>query len=153
MADIRIYNIESLGKPLGQYSHVTRVKAGEYLLAVREVCEGVAATFGATAEVLLRLGVDATVNAPRPTAVMHEAAAAVLGADKIDTAYRTTGGEDFSAVLARVPGNFFFIGARSGERTGNPHHNPHFDIDEACLPQGVAILCDAALRCLNGAHE
>jgi enamine deaminase RidA (YjgF/YER057c/UK114 family) len=31
MADIRIYNIESLGKPLGQYSHVTRVKAGEYL--------------------------------------------------------------------------------------------------------------------------
>jgi enamine deaminase RidA (YjgF/YER057c/UK114 family) len=31
MADIRIYNIDSLGKPLGQYSHVTRVKAGEYL--------------------------------------------------------------------------------------------------------------------------
>jgi amidohydrolase len=120
---------------------------------IREVCEGVAATFGARAELLLRIGVDATVNAPRPTAVMHEAAAAVLGADKIDTVYRTTGGEDFSAVLARVPGNFFFIGARSGERTGNPHHNPHFDIDEACLPQGVAILCDAALRCLNGAHE
>jgi amidohydrolase len=120
---------------------------------IREVCEGVAATFGARAELLLRIGVDATVNAPRPTAVMHEAAAAVLGADKIDTVYRTTGGEDFSAVLARVPGNFFFIGARSDERTGNPHHNPHFDIDEACLPQGVAILCDAALRCLNGAHE
>ncbi|HEX2566049.1 MAG TPA: RidA family protein, partial [Burkholderiales bacterium] len=31
MADIKIYNVESLGKPLGQYSHVTRVKAGEYL--------------------------------------------------------------------------------------------------------------------------
>ena len=31
MADIRIYNVDSLGKPLGQYSHVTRVKASEQL--------------------------------------------------------------------------------------------------------------------------
>ncbi len=121
---------------------------------VREVCEGIATTLGATAEVLLRIGVDATVNAPRPTAVLHAAVAAVLGDDNINTTYRTTGGEDFSAVLARVPGSFFFIGARSDAQGFNfPHHNPRFDIDEACLPQGVAILCDAAVRCLNGAHE
>jgi enamine deaminase RidA (YjgF/YER057c/UK114 family) len=31
MPDIKIYNPESLGKPLGQYSHVTRVKASEFL--------------------------------------------------------------------------------------------------------------------------
>ena len=31
MADIRIYNVDALGKPLGQYSHVARVKAGETL--------------------------------------------------------------------------------------------------------------------------
>ena len=31
MADIRIYNVDALGKPLGQYSHVTRVKASEHL--------------------------------------------------------------------------------------------------------------------------
>lgn len=31
MADIRIYNPEALGAPLGQYSHVTRVKASETL--------------------------------------------------------------------------------------------------------------------------
>jgi amidohydrolase len=117
---------------------------------VKEVGEGIAAALGATAEVKVIRGVDATINAPPATRVMHEAAAAVLGEDKIDTTYRTTGGEDFSAVLARVPGNFFFIGARSDERTGNPHHNPRFDIDERCLPQGVAILCDAAVRCLKG---
>ncbi len=28
---MKIYNVEALGKPLGQYSHVTRVKAGEFL--------------------------------------------------------------------------------------------------------------------------
>ena len=31
MADIRIYNPDALGAPLGQYSHVTRVKAAETL--------------------------------------------------------------------------------------------------------------------------
>jgi enamine deaminase RidA (YjgF/YER057c/UK114 family) len=31
MAEIKISNVEALGKPLGQYSHMTRVKASEYL--------------------------------------------------------------------------------------------------------------------------
>ena len=31
MADIKIYNPDSLGAPLGQYMHVTRVKAPEFL--------------------------------------------------------------------------------------------------------------------------
>ncbi len=31
MAEITIYNPDSLGTPLGQYSHVARVKAGEFL--------------------------------------------------------------------------------------------------------------------------
>jgi enamine deaminase RidA (YjgF/YER057c/UK114 family) len=31
MPDIKISNVEALGKPLGQYSHMTRVKAAETL--------------------------------------------------------------------------------------------------------------------------
>ncbi len=31
MAEIKIYNVEALGKPLSQYSHVTRVKSAETL--------------------------------------------------------------------------------------------------------------------------
>ena len=118
---------------------------------VREVATGVAAAFGASADVEVIIGVHPTVNAPEPTEVVYKAASAVLGEEQIDTTYRTTGGEDFSAVLAEVPGSFFFLGVRNDERLMNfPHHNPRFDIDEACLPAGVAILCDAALRCLQG---
>ena len=40
MADIRIYNPESLGKPLGQYSHVTRVKASEFLFIAGMLAPG-----------------------------------------------------------------------------------------------------------------
>jgi len=31
MAEVRIYNVDALGKPLGQYSHVARVRASEHL--------------------------------------------------------------------------------------------------------------------------
>jgi len=31
MAEIKIGNVEALGRPLGQYSHMTRAKAAEYL--------------------------------------------------------------------------------------------------------------------------
>lgn len=31
MPDIKISNVEALGTPLGQYSHITRVKASEFL--------------------------------------------------------------------------------------------------------------------------
>jgi enamine deaminase RidA (YjgF/YER057c/UK114 family) len=37
MADIRITNPEGLGKPLGQYSQITRVKASEFLFIAGQV--------------------------------------------------------------------------------------------------------------------
>jgi amidohydrolase len=116
---------------------------------IQEIATGIAATLGATAEVTITRGVDPTVNAVAPTELVYAIAADVFGRDNVDTTYRTTGGEDFSAVLARVPGNFFFLGARNQERGMTaPHHNPHFDIDETCLPQGIAVLCEAAVRAL-----
>jgi enamine deaminase RidA (YjgF/YER057c/UK114 family) len=36
----RIYNVEALGKPLGQYSHVTRVKASELLFIAGMLAPG-----------------------------------------------------------------------------------------------------------------
>src|SRR5436853_3970317 len=40
MADIRISNVEALGKPLGQYSHMTRVKANELLFIAGMLASG-----------------------------------------------------------------------------------------------------------------
>ena len=37
MADIQIVNPEALGKPLGQYSHMTRVRASEFLFIAGQV--------------------------------------------------------------------------------------------------------------------
>jgi enamine deaminase RidA (YjgF/YER057c/UK114 family) len=40
MPDIRILNPETLGKPLGQYSQLTRVKASEFLFIAGQVGTG-----------------------------------------------------------------------------------------------------------------
>ena len=37
MADIKILNPDALGKPLGQYSHLTRVKASEFVFIAGQV--------------------------------------------------------------------------------------------------------------------
>jgi enamine deaminase RidA (YjgF/YER057c/UK114 family) len=40
MAKAQIYNVEALGKPLGQYSHVARIKAGELLFVAGMLAPG-----------------------------------------------------------------------------------------------------------------
>lgn len=40
MPDIKIYNPDSLGAPLGQYSHVTRVRANELLFVAGMLAPG-----------------------------------------------------------------------------------------------------------------
>ena len=40
MPDIKISNVDALGKPLGQYSHLTRVKAGEFLFIAGMLAAG-----------------------------------------------------------------------------------------------------------------
>ncbi|HVB47438.1 MAG TPA: RidA family protein [Burkholderiales bacterium] len=48
MPDIKIYNPQGIGKPLGQYSHVTRVKASEFLfIAGMVAADGDGKLFGA----------------------------------------------------------------------------------------------------------
>jgi metal-dependent amidase/aminoacylase/carboxypeptidase family protein len=42
----------------------------------------------------------------------------------------------------------FSLGCRI-EGDERKHHNPRFDVDERCLPIGVTILAEAALRFLR----
>ncbi len=92
---------------------------------------------------------SAVVNAPAATAVMRAAAAHVLGDDRVDRITPLMIAEDVSEFLNRVPGCFVLLGAGPH---AHPHHNASFDFDERALPLGVALLCDAAARALNGTH-
>ncbi|MCP4423585.1 MAG: amidohydrolase [Chloroflexi bacterium] len=87
--------------------------------------------------------VVAVVNAPEPTAVVHNAAAKIMGEENI-VEHRTMASEDMGYVLEEIPGCYFFVGAGNDDKFSFPHHHPKFNFDERAMMDGVAIMAQAA---------
>ncbi|MBW7906091.1 MAG: amidohydrolase [Phycisphaerae bacterium] len=113
---------------------------------VREIATGVAAAHGAAVDVRLDPGYPVLVNNPEVTRRACEIAAAIgFDSAKIQTIEPQGGGEDFAYYCQKAPGAFAFLGARvAGD--AYPHHHPRFDVDEAALPLGAALLAAYALH-------
>ncbi|MFH9246630.1 M20 family metallopeptidase [Streptomyces lydicus] len=123
----------------------TRVKDGTV-----EVCRGIAAAYG--------VGVDAEFVEMYPVTV-NDRAEADFAADAVREALgeeRFTpqpqplqGSEDFSRVLAEVPGAMLFLGAPPAgadpERSAN-NHSPLAEFDDAVLADGAAVYAELAAR-------
>jgi amidohydrolase len=117
---------------------------------IEETARGIAAAFGASTEVCYRRLCKPTVNDEGMTQLMSQAAAEVVGRDKVVTGVRTMGGEDMSFFLAQVPGAFAFVGSAPAAAKGAPHHSSTFDIDEESLVIGAELLTRTAVRYLEG---
>ena len=118
---------------------------------LEQVCRGICEAEGA-AYVLKRIyGHDPVVNEPAVTAIVAQEAAAVAGAENVKRDFPPVMvGEDFSCYLAKVPGTFLLVGAgNEGKGISFPHHHPRFDIDEAALPIGAAVLARSAWTLLE----
>ncbi len=115
---------------------------------VEETARGLAAAFGAEAEVRYRRLSGPLVNDPKMTELMRSVAEEIVGKDRV-TGVRTMGGEDMSYFLRQVPGCFAFVGSASPGRKASPHHSATFDIDEDALPIGTELLSQMAVRYLE----
>ncbi len=105
---------------------------------MERVIEGITEAHGAGYEFAYQRGYRALVNDAAVTERLREAFEAAFGPERVATAPRIMGGEDFSAYLAVKPGTFFMVGAKPpGVETAYPHHHPRFTIDEAALAVGV----------------
>jgi amidohydrolase len=85
-----------------------------------------------------------TANDPDQTRYARELAEQTFGAERVITADKLMGAEDFSFFAQRVPACFYTLGAQSGPSTAIPHHSSTFDIDERALPTGVAMMAALA---------
>jgi amidohydrolase len=117
-----------------------------------EVASGICSAHGAGYELTFgKLLFPPTVNDPAIAAVVRSAAEAVVGAGRVraDAGVRTMAAEDFSEFSTRVPGCYFFVGARN-EAVGavHPHHSPRFNICEDAMTVGLEVLDAAATRYL-----
>ena len=110
---------------------------------ILEMATSMAEALNCTATMETVAIVQAVVNEPEPTAVVHEAAARVIGIENI-VPKRTMASEDMGFILDEVPGCYFFIGASNDEAGINfPHHHPRFTFDERAMINGVAIMGEA----------
>ena len=77
----------------------------------------------------------------------------VLGEERYDDLpFPITGSEDFSRVLAAVPGAFVFIGATLpglDPETAPSNHSPRADFDPGVLPDAAALYAELAVRKLE----
>ncbi len=85
-----------------------------------------------------------TVNDAEQTQYARALAERTIGPDRVVTADMLTGAEDFSFFAQRVPACYYSLGVRGGPESSHPHHSSLFDIDEAALPTGVAMMAALA---------
>ncbi|HET7790874.1 MAG TPA: M20 family metallopeptidase [Gemmatimonadales bacterium] len=112
---------------------------------VEETALGIARSFGAEAEVRYRRLTGPLVNDEKMSALMREAAVALVGESNVRAGVRTMGGEDMSYFLQKVPGCFAFVGSAPKSGAASPHHSPTFDIDEEALVIGAELLTRTVL--------
>ncbi len=121
------------------------------LQRVREVAEGTAQALGGRAELTIEEGYDALINHDAMVDIARANAALLVGEEHISVYPRANMGvEDFAYYASRVPGAFFSLGVRNEARgIIHPEHHELFDVDEDCLPLGVAIQVMNALSILQ----
>jgi amidohydrolase len=116
------------------------------------LCQGVGAGMGIEVDLQIEKLVPALVNDVARTRLMRQVAEGVLGQGSVLDDYRTIVSEDMAFFLQKAPGAFMLLGSADPEGgLDYPHHHPRFDIDEAVLPLGVAILAETATRFLSQA--
>lgn len=94
-------------------------------------------------------GYPAVVNHPAETEHVIETVRAMPGV-QVELCEPQMGGEDFAYYLEKVPGNFFFTGAKNPEWTEvYPHHHPKFDFDERAMTVAANVLAQATLNYLK----
>ena len=109
---------------------------------LRQLCEGLAASMGATCELEIRRGYPCLDNEPALTARTRAAMAAYVGPENVIDLDQWLAAEDFAYFSQAGPACFYRLGTRSvdGSRGAASVHTPAFDVDETCLELGPGLM-------------
>lgn len=101
---------------------------------LRAICDGIAQTFGGSADLSFHLGVPVTVNDDAAADFARIAAETVSGAGSCEEVPLAMGGEDFSFMLQERPGAMIRLG--NGASAGL--HHPEYDFNDEAIPTGIS---------------
>ncbi|MEA3337430.1 MAG: amidohydrolase [Chloroflexota bacterium] len=117
------------------------------------VLAGVCEAHGAQYDLRFSDYTPPVINDPEATRYLRQAARAAIGDEAVIEAPMMMVAEDMAEFINRIPGSYFVIGAQKVGSASEPHHSSLFDIDEAALPVGVAIMVQATLDFLAHPFE
>jgi len=119
------------------------------------VCEGIAAAHGLEVDAVYSQEYPVTVNDAAEAAFAEQTAAGLFGGEAFAPMARpVTGAEDFSRVIAEVPGAMVFLGAAApgADYAAAPYnHSQYATFDDGVLSAGAALYAGLALRRLAAA--
>ncbi|MEX0320397.1 MAG: M20 aminoacylase family protein [Ruegeria sp.] len=99
---------------------------------IGEICNGIAATFGGTADITYIRGYPVMVNSDEQTEFAADVARAV--SEECEEAPLVMGGEDFAFMLEERPGAYILVG--NGD-TAMVHH-PEYNFNDEAIPAGCS---------------
>jgi amidohydrolase len=103
---------------------------------MREIAQGVASGFGATAKLDFRVIFAPLTNSAEHTRAIADTAAEIVGEASVDRAAPAlSGSEDFAFMLEKVPGAYILLG--NGD-SADPH-NPTYDFNDEVTPFGASV--------------
>ncbi|MED4889347.1 M20 family metallopeptidase [Lysinibacillus fusiformis] len=106
--------------------------------------------FGASYEYRYTRGYPPVYNHQKETEFVAQLASTVPGVEQVKNCPPFMVGEDFAYYLEKVPGTFFFTGAKSPEwETAYPHHHSRFNFDERAMLIAAKTLGKATLEYLK----
>lgn len=116
-----------------------------------QLCRQIAGAYGLEADVEYRDEYPATINDPDHADFAADVARQVFGADRYrPMANPEAGAEDFSRVLAEVPGCYLFLGAHYGDdpQAQPTNHSARAAFMDEVMPDGVLLHAQLAVRAL-----
>jgi amidohydrolase len=116
-----------------------RPEVGEQIeTGLKRLVNGIAESFGATAEIRFFRHAPATVNDAEATVLARDAALSVAGNDAVrEMRAPTMGGEDFAFMLNAKQGAYLMLGGARGKDDPLLHH-PRYDFNDEILPIGAS---------------
>jgi amidohydrolase len=107
---------------------------------------------GGDYRLVIEIGYPPMINDFDVFSSIRSTALDLLGSPNVLERRIEMGAEDFGFLSAKVPGAMFSLGC-GGNEINKKLHSADFDIDEKCLPIGVAILAETAIRYLRGTYK
>ncbi len=116
---------------------------------MESIVKGICEMYGAGYDFEYKALLPSVYNNPELAATMTPSLVKLLGKDKVLEWKPQLIAEDFSFFAQKVPGFYFFLGAKGPNQPATPLHSPGFSPDERAIPLGIRVLCHLVLDALE----